>query len=113
MDFVNWEFAKDYIRNSLRISLGIFWTKIGLDFNFAPIYNKMEKFNDSNALPKKMDFYTSEEFQKFMSVIDDIKFKALFETLYFCGLRRSELSGLYWDNIKLKIKLYRVKNISL
>ncbi|MDD5864910.1 MAG: hypothetical protein PUD07_00240 [bacterium] len=22
------------------------------DFNFAPIYNKMEKFNDPNSLPK-------------------------------------------------------------
>ena len=30
MDFVNWEFAKDFIGNSLRISLGENWTKIGL-----------------------------------------------------------------------------------
>ena len=39
------------------------------DFNFAPIYNKMEKFNDPNALPKEMDFYTFEEFQKFMMLL--------------------------------------------
>ncbi|MGN1268677.1 MAG: site-specific integrase, partial [Candidatus Aphodocola sp.] len=83
------------------------------DFNFAPIYNKMEKFNDPNALPKEMDFYTFEEFQKFMSVIDDIKFKALFETLYFCGLRRSELRGLSWDNINFEDKtLSIVKNVT-
>ena len=83
------------------------------DFNFAPIYNKMEKFNDPNALPKEMDFYTFEEFQKFMSVIDDIKFKALFETLYFCGLRRGELRGLSWDNINFEDKtLSIVKNVT-
>ena len=40
-----------------------------------------------------MVFYTFEEFQKFMSVIGDIKFKTLFETLYFCGLRRGESRG--------------------
>ena len=85
------------------------------DFNFAPIYNKMEKFNDPNALPKEMDFYTFEEFQKFMSVIDDIKFKALFKTLYFCGLRRGELRGLSWDSVEhitineLRIKTYLIK----
>ena len=73
----------------------------------------MEKFNDPNALPKEMDFYTFEEFQKFMSVIDDIKFKALFETLYFCGLRRGELRGLSWDNINFEDKtLSIVKNVT-
>ena len=83
------------------------------NFNFAPIYNKMEKFNDPNALPKEMDFYTFEEFQKFMSVIDDIKFKALFEILYFCGLRRGELRGLSWDNINFEDKtLSIVKNVT-
>ena len=60
-----------------------------------------------------MDFYTFEEFQKFMSVVDDIKFKALFETLYFCGLRRSELRGLSWDNINFEDKtLSIVKNVT-
>lgn len=60
-----------------------------------------------------MDFYAFEEFQKFMSVIDDIKFKALFETLYFCGLRRGELRGLSWDNINFEDKtLSIVKNVT-
>ena len=65
----------------------------------------MEKFNDPNALLKEMDFYTFEEFQKSMSVIDDIKFKALFETLYFYGLRRDELRGFSLDNINFKVIL--------
>ena len=82
------------------------------DLNFTSIYNKMEKFSDPNALPREMEFYTYDEFKKFLSVEEDIKFKALFETLYFCGLRRGELRGLTWDNINFKDKtLSVVKNV--
>ena len=69
------------------------------DFNFTKVYNRMEKFCDPNALPREMDYYTLEEFQQYISVEEDIKWKSLFETLYFCGLRRGELRGLTWDNI--------------
>lgn len=73
----------------------------------------MEKFTDPNALPKKMKFYTWEEFKKFLSVIDDLKYKALFEVLYYCGLRRGELRGLSWENIDLDDKtLSVVKNVT-
>ena len=83
------------------------------DFNFTSVYNKMEKFTDPNAMPKEMEFYTWEEFQQFISVIDEIKYKALFETLYYCGLRRGELRGLSWDNIDFEEKTLSVeKNVT-
>ena len=73
----------------------------------------MEKFNDPNKPPKEMQFYTWEEFKQFISVIDDIKWKALFEVLFFCGLRRGELRGLSWDNIDFFNKeLSVVKNVA-
>jgi integrase len=75
------------------------------DFNFSSIYNKMEKFVDPNATPKEMDFYTYEEFKQFISVETEVKFKGVFEMLYYCGLRRGELRGLTWDNIDLRKKL--------
>ena len=34
------------------------------DFNFTSVYNKMEKFTDSNGTPKEMEYYTYEEVQK-------------------------------------------------
>ena len=55
------------------------------DFNFTSIYNRMEKFNNPNKPPKEMQFYTWEEFKQFISVIDDIKWKALFEVLFCLG----------------------------
>lgn len=64
----------------------------------------MEKFINPNNLPKEMDYYTYEEFKQFISVVDDLEWKCLFETLYFCGLRRGELKGLTWDNIDLEGK---------
>ena len=53
MDFVNWEFAKDFIENSLRISLGIFWTKFELDFRLVKIYNV---YNSARIVDKEMKY---------------------------------------------------------
>lgn len=82
------------------------------DFNFTSIYNKMEKFNNPNKPPQEMKFYTWEEFKQFISVIDDIKWKALFEVLFFCGLRRGELRGLSWDDMDfINNELSVIKNV--
>lgn len=59
-----------------------------------------------------MQLYTWEEFKQCISVIDDIKWKALFEVLFFCGLRRGELRGLTWDNMDFyNNELSVVKNV--
>ena len=46
-----------------------------------------------------MLFFTYEEFQRFLAVEDDLRFRCLFETLYYCGLRRAEARGLTWNDI--------------
>ena len=61
---------------------------------------------------KELLFFTYEEFKKFISVEDDILFKTLFETLYYCGLRRGELRRLTWKDIDFKNQYLSVnKNI--
>lgn len=47
------------------------------DFNFTSMYNKMVNFTNPNEMPKEMLFYTYEEFKKFISVEEDLKFKTL------------------------------------
>ena len=79
------------------------------DFNFTPIYNKMEKIVDPNSLPKEMEFYNLEEFKQFISFETDILYKSAFEVLYFCGLRLGELRGLTWDNINFEEMTLSVK----
>lgn len=41
-----------------------------------------------------MDFYTLDEFKQFISNENDFKFKFLYETLYYCGLRKGEARSL-------------------
>lgn len=52
-----------------------------------------------------MDFYTFEEFNQFISVEDDLKYRTFFKTLYFCGLRKGEIRALNWNDINFKIIL--------
>ena len=59
----------------------------------------MTNFTDPNEMPKEMLFFTYDEFKKFISVENDILYKTMFETLYYCGLRRGELRGLTWKDI--------------
>ena len=72
------------------------------NFNLRKFYNKLEPFKTPRAIKKEMDFYEPQEFFQYISVIDDLRNKCLFETLYYCGLRRSEARGLQWRHIDFK-----------
>ena len=72
------------------------------DFNLRKFYNKIEPFKTPGAMKKEMKFYEPDEFYKFLSVIDDLQDRCLFETFYYCGLRRSEARGLEWKHIDFK-----------
>ena len=78
------------------------------DFNLRKFYNKLEPFKTPGALKKEMDFYEPEEFFKFISVVDDLRYKCFFELLYYCGLRRSETRGLEWKYIDFNNKTLTV-----
>ncbi len=78
------------------------------NFNFTSVYNKMTNFTDPNEIPKEMEFYTFDEFKKFISYETDLKYICLFETLYFCGLRNGEMRGLTWEDINFDRKELRV-----
>ena len=84
--------------------------------NFSQVYPKIVPFKNPNQVDiKEMLFFTYEEFQKFISVEDDILFKVAFEILYYCGTRMGELLALTWKHIdfdkrELKINSNVVKN---
>lgn len=69
------------------------------DVNFVKVYNKMTNFTNPNERKKEMLFYTLDEFQKFLSVETNLKFRCAFQTLFYCGLRNSELRGLTLNGI--------------
>ena len=80
----------------------------GYDFRY--LYNKFDKFREPNAIIEdEINYYTYEEFKKFISVENDLKYKVAFEILYFCGLRRGELLALTWKYINFETKELNIK----
>lgn len=83
------------------------------NYNFISIKLKMTNFNNPNERRKERLFWTKEEFDRFISVETDLRFRAAFETLYYCGLRSGELRGLTWTDIDFMNKELSVnKNIT-
>ncbi|MDD3452697.1 MAG: site-specific integrase [Bacilli bacterium] len=69
------------------------------EINFNSVYNKMTNFNNPNERKKEMKFFTIDEFHKFLAVEDNFKYRCLFQTLFYCGLRKGEIRGLTWNDI--------------
>lgn len=67
---------------------------------FVKVYNKMTNFTNPNERKKEMLFYTLDEFQRFLSVETNLKFRCAFQTLFYCGLRNGKLRGLNWNDIE-------------
>ena len=68
------------------------------------ILNFIENFKEVNKIKKEMQFFTYEEFEKFISVIDEFNYKTFFEVLYYLGLRQGEATALTWNDINFTKK---------
>lgn len=66
------------------------------------ILNYFEQFKDVNVLKKEIDFYTYEEFLKFINYVDDFDYKVFFQILYYLGLRKGECQALTWKDINFE-----------
>lgn len=49
---------------------------------------------------EKLRYITYEEFQKFISAVDDLKWKTFFTFLYYTGMRKGEILALNFNDIK-------------
>ena len=98
--------TRNYIYKFLKtiMNFGTKWYGI----NFNQIYSKMTNFTNPNEIKKEMEFWTYEEFKKFISVEENLTYKCLFKTLYFCGLRKGEARALNWNDIDFKKKTIRI-----
>ena len=102
---------KNHIQKFLKIVLN--WGKKMYGYDFSDFYEQITKFNNPNEIEKEMEYFTLEEFQQFISKEKDIKFKCLFETLYYCGLRKGEARAITWKDINFKEKTLRInKNVT-
>lgn len=79
------------------------------NYDYNGMLPKMTNFTNPNEVKEEMKFYTKEEFDKFLSVEDNLLYRTMFETFYFCGLRMGELRGLQWGCIDLDNKQMHIK----
>lgn len=64
------------------------------------VVNKVGGFKELDKIrTKNVDFYTYDEFNKFIKEIDDIKYHTLFMVLYYQGLRIGEANALTWYDV--------------
>lgn len=98
--------TRNYIYKFLKTIMNFGTKWYGL--NFSQIYPKMTNFTNPNEIKKEMEFWTYEEFNKFIMVEEDLTFKCLFKTLYFCGLRKGEARALNWNDIDFTNKTIRI-----
>lgn len=66
--------------------------------------NYIENYKRVNEPKKEMQFFTYDEFQKFISVVEEFDYKTFYETLYYLGLRQGEACGLTWKDIDFNKK---------
>ena len=68
----------------------------------------MESFTSASDIKREMDFYTLDEFKQYISFAPDLQIKCMYETLYYCGLRRGEARALQWKDINWNNKMVSI-----
>lgn len=84
-----------------------YYTILSLIFEYAIEFHGIsinpvklcKQFSTNLCEVKEMEFYTPEEFKQFVSGIKKFKFVALFNVLFYSGMRIGELLALQWDDI--------------
>ena len=62
------------------------------------VIKQVDNFKN-NTVKKEMQVWSFEEFKKFINLVDEQIYKALFLTLYFTGCRKGEALALTWNDI--------------
>ena len=78
------------------------------NFDFNQTLLLMEKFKNPQEKKSERDVYEYNEFIQFLSAEDELRFRCLWETLYYCGLRIGEARGLTWADIDFDNKLLSI-----
>lgn len=99
LDVLNWQHSIDKFAYSYKCSLlGLLHSifKFGNKYYDLPLVTaKVDRFRNTER-KKEMSVWTVEQFQQFLTVVDDPFDRAYFGTLFYGGLRRSEALALQW-----------------
>jgi len=100
---------KQSLFKELRVVLRYGMDFYGLKENVATIVkNFYDKNEEVVADEDKIRYITPDEYNLFISVIDDILYKAFFAFLYYTGVRKGEAQALNWEDISWDISQVRI-----
>lgn len=110
---LNWQnnltekgYAFSYKKSARALLSSIFKTGELYDIYYNPV-KKVPNFKNIGQKPE-MRFFTEKEFLNYLSVIHNIRDKALFSFLYIMGTRKGETLSLQWKDIDLKNKTLKI-----
>lgn len=111
-------FKLNYLNKLYNILKGIFdfaMKNYGLESNPVAICGRFQAKNDEVINDQdKIRYITYDQFNQFISVIDDINWKTFFIFLYYTGMRKGEVQALNWYDIDFENNIISVnKTLSI
>lgn len=104
-DYLDWQIYIEHknlkynYKSSLHYTFTDFYSYCSLIYNVDNIAKKVGNFKNDD-IENNGDIWTLNEFNQFISVIDNPIYKTLFELLYFTGLRIGEALALTFNDLK-------------
>ena len=99
---------KNKVNTVLRNILFFAMKNYGLETNVADVYGRFKEKKDKVKEDKKLEYITLEEFNKFISVIEEPLWHSFFMTLFYTGCRKSEVFALTWNDINFDTKMISI-----
>lgn len=102
---LDWQSSIDTYSYKYKKNLRMYLNTI---LNYAEKYydieNKLKKVDNfrNTEFKKEMDFWTPEEFNKFIREVTKEEYKAFFYALYYTGARKGELLATTWNDWNFK-----------
>ena len=102
---------KDYsqkFKNELRMSFIHFFKFLKI-YDIPNPFEKVRGFSKAKAEKKELQYWTEAEFEKFISVVKDERFRTLFAFLYLTGCRKGEACALQWNDFDPQAHLIKIR----
>lgn len=105
-DYINWKeyilknnFSYTYMSSLHQAMVNILNFAVNFYDLKENVASKVGNFSRRNYI-KTVNFLTYDEFNRFISCVDDIVYYTLFDLLYYTGMRKGEILALNWTDLK-------------
>lgn len=101
-------YSNEYLKSTQALFKTVLNYGVSLGYNIPTPILKISIVQNKQEMKKEMLIWEPEEFERFINVIDDTQYIALFNILYWCGLRIGEVLALTFGDIDFKKSMITV-----